>query len=304
MNHDSRNARSEGLRAPPGAIRLMAVVPAVFLLVGVATIGATAESITMATWNIEHLRDMEGEGRAARTENDYRRLRHYARLLDADVIAVQEVENPEALQRVFDPARYIMFLSDRHHAQRTGFAIRKSIPTKRHPDLEALNTSGGLRHGVDVEITVGGQVIRLLSVHLKAFCFEGSVVAPAKKDCDKLARQIPVLEKWIDDRAAEQTPFVVLGDFNRRFDASDDDFWAEIDDGEPKGLALFRTTEGNRANCNRGKYPLFIDHIVYDRLVSRWVVPGSFRELVYSDSDSHRTLSDHCPISVKLDVKQ
>ena len=42
----------------------------------------------------------------------------------------------------------------------------------------------------------------------------------------------------IDDRAAEGIPFIVLGDFNRRFDASDDEFWQAIDDGKPRNADL------------------------------------------------------------------
>jgi len=272
------------------------------LMAGVLALPVAAETVKIATWNIEHLRDTDGEGRRRRTEDDYRRLRDYARILDADVIAVQEVENAQALGRVFNQDKYRFFISKRRHAQRTAFAVRNSIPVTHNSDLKALNTTGGLRHGVDIEITLGGWNIRLLSIHLKAFCFVSSVTSPQKKDCRKLARQIPVLERWIDGRAAAGRPLVVLGDFNRRFGAEGDDFWPEIDDGHPAQLKLFRATAGAKAKCNP-KYPLFIDHIVYDRLVSRWVVPGSFQELVYAASDKNRALSDHCPISMRLEIK-
>ena len=216
------------------------------------------------------------------------------------MIAVQEVENASALARVFDPVRYDFFISNRHHAQRTGFAVRNSISARRHPDLTAVSAGGRLRHGVDVEISVGGQALRLLSIHLKSFCFEGSVGSPGTDPCRKLAMQVRALERWIDDRAAEGVPFLVLGDFNRRFDVPGEDFWPRIDDGEPARLKLFRATAGMWAGCNGGRYPRFIDHIVHDRLASRWMVPGSFEELVYAGSP----LSDHCPISVTLDMKQ
>ena len=261
-------------------------------------VAASADTLKIAAWNVENLRDEAGEAASRRTEDEFRRLRQHAQKLDADVIAVQEVENERVLARVFDPAGYDFFVSDRNHVQRTGFAVRKSISVMRHPDLAALGAGGSLRHGVDLEVLVDGQSIRLLSIHLKSYCFEDSIAAPATKDCRKLARQVPVLERWIDARAAEGTPFAVLGDFNRRFDAPDEDFWAQIDDGDPAGLKLHRANGGRQAACNEGRYPLFIDHIVYDGLLSRMVVPGSFEELVYAGSP----LSDHCPIAVTLDT--
>ena len=260
---------------------------------------ASADTFKIAAWNIEHLRDAVDEPPSRRTEDQFHRLRQHAERLDADVIAVQEVENEGALARVFDPTQYDFFVSDRNHAQRTGFAVRKSISAKRHPDLVALGAGGRLRHGVDIEISAGGQSVRLLSIHLKSFCFEGSIASPRTDHCRKLAKQASALEQWIDARAAEGAPFAVLGDFNRRFDAQGEDFWQEIDDGVPSGLKLYRATAGRKATCNGGRYPLFIDHIVYDRLGSRLVTPGSFEELVYPDLP----LSDHCPISLTLDMK-
>ena len=261
---------------------------------------ASADTLKIAAWNIEHLRDEAGEPPSRRTADEFQRLWQHAERLDADAIAVQEVENERALARVFDPARYNFFVSNRNDKLLTGFAVRKSIVVKRHPDLTALSGGGRLRHGIDIEISAGGLSIRLLSVHLKSFCFEGSVGTPDTDHCRKLAAQVPALEQWIDARVGEGTPFAVLGDFNRRFDAPGDDFWPEIDDGDPTGLKLYRADAGRQATCNGGRYPVFIDHIVYDRLVSRLVVPGSFEELVYAGAP----LSDHCPISVILDLSR
>ena len=279
------------------------LVTAVLALAGSCFDEPVAETIKIATWNIEHLRDSPGEGRNPRTEADFRLLARYAALLDADVVAIQEVENEAALRRVFDAALYQFFLSERSHVQRTAFAVRRSIAVRRHADLQALNVTGGLRHGVDVEITVNGESIRLLAVHLKSFCFDGPLFSSNDSDCRKLARQVPVLEQWIDARAAEGTPFVVLGDFNRRFDATGDEFWREIDDGDPEGLDLHRATEGATSECRGGTYPRYIDHIVYDQPVAKWLVPGSFEQLVYAASDEAQGLSDHCPIAVTLDVR-
>ena len=269
----------------------------------VLALPAASETLKIATWNIQHLRDSAGEGPNPREEPDYFRLRRYATMLEADVVAVQEVENEIALGKVFDPTLYQFFVSKRSHSQRTAFAVLKSTQATRHPDLGGLNVTGRLRHGVDIEIATGGKSIRLLAVHLKSFCFDRPLFSSGNEDCKKLALQVPILERWIDDRVTEGTPFVVLGDFNRRFHSNGDEFWLEIDDGQPKGLDLRRPTEGARSECWGGRYPRYIDHIVYGRVVAEWVIPGSFEQLLYTESDKENVLSDHCPISVTLDIK-
>ena len=74
---------------------------------------ASADTIKIATWNIEHLRASEGKGKNPRRTEDFLRLSEYAALLDADVVALQEVENEPALAKVFDPTLYQFFVSER-----------------------------------------------------------------------------------------------------------------------------------------------------------------------------------------------
>jgi len=122
----------------------------------------------------------------------------------------------------------------------------------------------------------------------------------ASKACKLLAKQLPVLQRWIDDRASEPLPFLVMGDFNRRLKPNDP-FWQEIDDSNPPNADLENFTTGHRPKCHEGQFAEFIDHFVTDRRAKNLVVPNSFRQIVYSVEDEHRyTLSDHCPLSVQL----
>ncbi len=117
-------------------------IATLFLVAMLLTTGAAAHELKVATWNIEHLRDGIGEGPNPRDQADFDRLEAYAEILDADVIAFQEVENQTAAERVFDPAIYQIFISNRSHTQRTGFAVRKSIAAVQNSDLSALNVTG------------------------------------------------------------------------------------------------------------------------------------------------------------------
>lgn len=257
--------------------------------------------LVIASWNLEWLYEEPGRGPSKRSPAAFARLAKYAQRLDAHVVAVQEVESERALARVFDPKRYTFHVTADANVQRTGFAIDKRLSVRVHEDFTPL-ARGGLRSGADIEVSWSGRWIRMLSIHLKSGCFEKPLTHHGA--CTKLRQQVPLLESWIDARAAESTPFVVLGDFNRRLFASDEDgMWVELDDGEPPEADLFSPTRGQVSRCWQGQHPKFIDHIVLSRSLHSAFSSGAFWEQLYDDGDqAHRKdLSDHCPIAVRLD---
>ncbi|TCZ78986.1 endonuclease/exonuclease/phosphatase family protein [Lysobacter sp. N42] len=267
-----------------------------------------APGLTLASWNVEHLAERDGTGCRPRTAADYAAMRAHVERLDADVVAFQEVESRAAAERVFDPARWTVLVEERIgtprtsacggrakgqtiRAQRTGFAIRKGLPFDRQPDLTALQLGDpDLRSGVDVILRPrGGQPLRLLSVHLKSGCSAGD----RNEACPVLFRQVPVLEQWIDRRAAEGMRFAVLGDFNRRLALPGDAVWAEWDDASPANADLSLAAGDRTAQCNP-RYRDFIDHIVLDRRAAADL--AGFDEATYAGE----ALSDHCAISARL----
>jgi endonuclease/exonuclease/phosphatase family metal-dependent hydrolase len=258
--------------------------------------------LTLATWNLSWLHRSPGSGVVKRSEADYRRLAGYARRLDADIVALQEVDGEEAARRLFDPAAYAFhFADDPGNRQNVGFAWRRGLQVDPMPDLIALGERG-LRRGADIRARMNGREIRLLAIHLKSGCWERPLGDP-ERACASLARQLPVLEGWIDARAAAGVPFAVLGDFNRRF-LPGDTFWPEIDDAVPPEADLTAVTRGRRSECWDGRYPDFIDHIVLSRAAGGWLLPGSFRQVLFDPEDARhrRKLSDHCPVSVRLAI--
>ena len=279
------------------------------------------EWIRIASWNLNLLHWRTGgalwRGAVARSDVDYETLARYARLLNADVIAFQEVNGPPAAARVFPPRDYSLYFSGRYDPRYddiyNGFAVRKGWfdrVVKR--DLEALGLRSGSRHqlrwGVDLMVSRDGRELRLLNVHLKSRCFNKSLRNPRSRACRTLARQIEPLEAWIDARWREGVPFVVLGDFNREIDrhGQRDHLWSAIADGDPPGLALRWLSAGRDPACWRGtsrhhRYP--IDFFVFGARAWKRVDPASFRQIVWTDADAdpRRGLpSDHCPVALDL----
>lgn len=288
---------------------------AVIALAGLAAWGE-ARALKLASWNLEHLADTDREGCKLRKHADYQLLRQYAESLAADVVAVQEVENEQALARVFDPEIWSIEISRRADqmpvvecrdapgqtliTQRTGFAIKKGLRYTRNPDVSELDVAGdnSLRYGVDVTIDVGVP-LRLLSVHLKSGCASDPADS-GRDECTLLFRQQKVLRAWVAERAQDEIPFIILGDFNRRLQ-NEDDFWTGLDDPTHPARDLVLSVNRDAISPCRKAFPQFIDYIIFNSESSKLLEPGSFGVLVFK-GDEKDFPSDHCPIFIELDA--
>lgn len=272
--------------------------------------------ITIASWNIEWFGDgvddceLRGNHKRNKTEctykhlrnkKHYRRLAEYRDLLNADVITLQEMENMSAVRQIFPAEEWQAFISSRKTsrkwAQLVAVAVRTGIRVERHADYTALDTSSGhLRYGVDLTITPSdGQSFRILAIHLKSGCPNNT--SKNRRACRSLWRQDRPLEHWIDARATSGVPFIIAGDWNRHITIPHDQLWQALDDGDPKGLRLRRTTE-KKSQCHGVNRP-FVDHIVLGGPAVDWF--RSFRELHYEERGKQlNKISNHCPISVRL----
>ena len=287
------------------------ILPALLACLLLLPLPARAQQeIRLATWNIAWLTlkptghpDLPRDIRA-RAPEDFRLLRGYAERLNADIVALQEIDGAEAAARIFDPTQYVIHLTDEDDIQRPGFAVRRTLRVTRNPDLAELDIRAGarrsLRRGADITVEApNGARIRLLSVHLNAGCREDPLERNSPPECEGLARQAQIIARWVEARRREGVAFAVLGDFNRRI-GERDDFLRIVEAGTP----LARPTAGFASPCwadGRGGRP-FISHILAGGPARDWIVPNSMNVLVYAERDRsfRERLSDHCPVSVRL----
>lgn len=282
-------------------------LPLILLLLAMP---AAAAELKIASWNIAWLTLRPANdpdlprGLTPRQPGDFTLLADYARRLDADVVALQEVDGPEAAARIFNPRDYAFFFPDERDIQRTGFAVRRSIRAIRNADLAELdlapNARFSQRRGTDITIEQEGRLLRLLSVHLNAGCREGPMDPARGRECDNLSRQSEVLAGWVAARRGEGAAFAILGDFNRRIPDARDDLLVQLTRAAP----LVRVNEGLGNPCwadARGGRP-FISHIFLGGPAQRWLVPGSLRVMVYAEREPamRDRLSDHCPVSFRM----
>jgi endonuclease/exonuclease/phosphatase family metal-dependent hydrolase len=280
----------------------------VLVLSVLVALPSAAREIKLSTWNIAWLTTKPAghpalpRGLHIRTPADYALLQRYAERLEADIVALQEVDGRLAAARVFDAAGYDFHFTDETDVQRPGFAIRRGLAWRANPDLMELdlapNARFSLRRGADITVEIAGRSLRLLNVHLRAGCTWDAIAGSERVACVELARQAGHIARWIAARRVAGEAFAVLGDFNRRMEG-DDDVFAILARAAP----LTRATEGFSNPCWGGA--VFIDHILLGGAAREWLVPRSLRVMVYRETDRsfRERLSDHCPVSVTLDVR-
>jgi endonuclease/exonuclease/phosphatase family metal-dependent hydrolase len=209
-------------------------------------------------------------------------------------------------QVTVDTDVYDVHVDDRPKAslngqQNTGFAVKRGLTVMRQPDFQALDIQGdgSLRYGARIDLTHNGQTLQLMSVHLKSSCFDNATISSA---CETLLAQVPVLEGWIDAAGAGPMPFIIMGDFNRRFTQPGDQVWADLDDGELANADLTALGQDMPVSCRDNTFTEFIDHLVIDRRIVPWVDRSSFRQVTYRQADKAAwdQLSDYCPVLVEL----
>ena len=268
-------------------------------------VGAQAAELKIATWNLNWLtiRPAGSPGLPpdvkTRSQDDFDRLRQYALELNADVIAVQEVDSREAAARVFPLDRYSIHMTRDRLSQRTGLIVRRGLRYDANPDAVAIagEPINRLRSGADITLHLPEGDLRLLALHLKSGCQSAPLAKTNRRSCLELSEQIAPLKSWITARTAEGMPFLILGDFNRWMDGRDP-FLAALRQAAP----LSRATEGHSSPCWGAE--AFIDHVLAGGIAREWMRADTLRVLRYRETDPawKERLSDHCPVSVRLVV--
>lgn len=236
-----------------------------------------------------------------RSSTDLTGMAHVAERLDADVVAVEEVDGAAAASQVF--RHYQFCFTGGREVQNTGFAIRRGLPYRCGPDLMALSLGDQLRRGAMLVLFPGtARELYLLAVHLKSGCARASLESSARA-CERLSRQAPALREWIAAQERAGHRFAVLGDFNRELQGEHGEgLWSRIGASGPD-TPLLNTADGEAfRNCFPGQtHTGYIDYILLGAALAPALQRGSFERLTYSPVDAWRLkLSDHCPVAVRL----
>lgn len=260
----------------------------------------TPARITLGTFNMEWFGDNSSDDHKQRTVADDVLLAEVLRDTDADVLAVQEIENSEALKRLLRLLpEYRFILGSTGGKQHVGFLYRSSVEIDGVQELvEIAVEEGRTRAGLLVQCRVGAIHWLMLAVHLKSTSRADST--PALEERSRILRRLQAVQirAWADsvlEKTKEQN-VIILGDWN--------------DSPRKKQSALdtlksaFRLTflTSDLMSCTYSGLPA-IDHIVMSDSVLHYVLPGTLRTVNFramlSDKEAQR-VSDHCPVVVQI----
>ncbi len=307
---------------------------------------ANADVLRIGAWNIQNLHHDEDHELfpwgTSRTQDDYDLLVKYRDLFGRDgrapdVVALQEIGTLEAAERIFPPSDYQIVMSSRHdddNAPVHGGDIFTAVAIKRDSgvtvalqddimDLVVLDSENNpTRAGTAVLLEHSGIQFWFVSVHLKSSCSsQRDLQNSGSEDCQIFWKQSEPLASWIAERDADNVPFIIAGDFNRRFRQLQfkGEFWTRINGGDPNQPAdldepfMVAHPENVTRKCptRLGRSVEPIDWILMDARVVDWFVDGSFWERRFSrpdieasrEADNAVGLSDHCPISIDIDIR-
>lgn len=320
------------------------LLPMLLLLVSVNA--SAGEPIRFVTWNIENLWHEKGiplrpgneryNPSTIREKKDYDKIRSIFTKLNADVVAVQEIGSPKALEKVMPAKGYSYLFSTRYHDDLaddpkdkrkdiyTGLVFRddrvKVIKTEMINDL--IIRKGRERTGVAAFIEIEDQKMWVVSLHIKSKCFKYFKRPPrgfkgpwapndyntmsrtdTHPDCYIKVQQMQILEDWVENKIALGEEIVLLGDFNRRLADSNDAITPEFNDGTPATLSMYPKENQHKLRCSyydKNKRPSpSIDYIFLTPALTKNVV----NDKAYKYDIVASKVSDHCPVYLDLMIE-
>jgi endonuclease/exonuclease/phosphatase family metal-dependent hydrolase len=264
--------------------------------------------VTIGSFNIEWLGDNTPDDRKPRTVDDLALCAEIVRETNADILAVQEVENEEALERLcaFLPD-YRFALISSGGKQNVGFLYKRSVQVDWVKEFDLVNVERGrTRSGALMQCVVGGDSLWALALHLKSTSRADSTLELRERSRFLRRAQAERLRVWTDSLLSVSSPSIfarnlcILGDLND----SPRSAGSSIDTLVSSRYLLFLTMHLH--SCVYTHLPA-IDHIIVSSSLYSRVARGGVRMVNFrvrlSDADAAR-ISDHCPVTARIQKKQ
>ena len=274
-------------------------------LLGCTNVPSDQEPLSIATFNIAWLGDGEGKDVISRSKEEYKLIADIINETSADIIALQEIENMQALnQLLVHLPEYMAVLGTNGKAQNVGFMHKKSLKVESLGEYApiAIDPSRN-RPGYVVKVKKGNFDCYMMSVHFKSTSRYDST-DEMRAESRKMRREQSANAKyWMDSLRSnkiDQDIFIVgdLNDFPKR-------------EKEPTLQALSESTDitfltADMKSCTFRNFYV-IDHIIASKQATHRFIKGSERMIDIRSMHSKEVaekISDHCPIVMQFDVTQ
>jgi len=261
------------------------------------------EYLIIGTFNIEWLGDGI-EDNKPRTVEDIKKIADIISSSGMEIIAVQEIENEDALQKIVSQMSNFKFkVANQSGKQKLGIIYKDYITVNEIGEYEPLSLEGKTRSGYIVEIQKNDYKLLMLNVHLKATSRFDSTEQLRIESRMMRHAQAEIISNWADSviNIAGKKELTVLGDFNCYPTKVNNRTLVPIIENEN---LHFLTSE--LRSCKNPLYWFLIDHIVVSTETLKRYSPNSvfiydFHSM-FSEEEAER-ISDHCPVTVEFRIK-
>ena len=257
--------------------------------------------ITIGTFNIQWLGDGIDDQKT-RTDNEIAEIANIIASTDVDILALQEIENQEALNKITKHLpNYKSYVSNLYNKQNVAVIYKNNIEITNINEYEPLMMDGRSRPGLAFTAKINNFEFDAMVVHLKSTSRYDSTAELKELSREMRKTQAEIISHWADSMMGKcgKMELAILGDFN--------DFPARKNNATLTPIIenpnLHFMTENERSCSN----PLWlaIDHIVLSSTTKKRFREGSvFIYNFYSSLTDRETkqISDHCPISLQLSI--
>lgn len=267
---------------------------------------ANVESnLTLATFNIAWLGDGKEPETIKRNQEDLARIADIINETSADVIALQEIENQDAINQILLLLpEYKAIIGNKGRSQNVGFLYKSTINIQDNGEYTPIAIDPNRnRPGYVLNVKKGNFDFLIMSVHFKSTSRYDSTDELRAESRKTRYKQSRMAINWMDSllQAGKEQDMFIIGDFN--------DFPKRVK--EPTLLPLSESISGSflTAELKSCKFQnLFaIDHIFASNSAKKRFVANSERVIDLHSmypKDIAEKISDHCPIIMQFDISQ
>ena len=261
----------------------------------------SSNSILIGTFNIAWLGDGISDN-ISRNEPDYKRIADIITASGVDLLGVEEIENPSAIEKVM---KYLpdfkYYLSNSGGVQNVGILYKRDILLSDSKDyLPLVVEPNKTRPGITAQVKSGNFDFIIMVVHLKSTSSYDSTEELKLHSYQIRNRQSKLISDWADSifSTSKEKDIVIVGDFN---DSPTRNNCYITPLAENSNLTLLSQ---NIMSC-KFQYAGSIDHIVTSRSVlSRYITNSIHLYDIYSayNANEIELISDHCPLIATFKV--
>ncbi|MFA6570315.1 MAG: endonuclease/exonuclease/phosphatase family protein [Bacteroidota bacterium] len=284
-----------------------------FILILLLFVSCESESIktndkfiTIGTFNVSWLGDSEND-RIDRSKRDYKRIAEIIQQTGADVFALQEVENADALKLLIKHLPDWSFIvGELGGEQNTAVLYKKSVKVQKVGEYTPLIVEEHrTRPGLIVKIKKRNLDLLMMVVHFKSTSRYDDTEEKLVKSRELRQEQAQVASDWADSmlrkRKNKESDIIIIGDFN---DTPQRKHFPTLTPLVENNKLFFLT-----ADVKSCKYPsaYVIDNIIVSKNLYNRYIQNSVRVFDFFSTMPKKeteTISDHCPVLVEFDIVQ